>query len=50
MRERTVEFYTELYRAEMCDPMCAQVLFAGLPKLSPAQRDEMDIPMSWQRP
>jgi hypothetical protein len=28
------EFYTELYRAEVCDPMCAQVLFAGLPKLS----------------
>ena len=29
----------------MCDPMCAQVLFAGLPKLSRAQRDEMDIPL-----
>jgi hypothetical protein len=44
-REQTVEFYTELYRAEVCDPMCAQVLFAGLPKLSLAQMDEMDIPL-----
>jgi hypothetical protein len=46
MREWAVEFYTELYRAEMCDPICAQVLFAGLPKLSLAQRDKMDIPLS----
>lgn len=33
----------ELYRVEMCDPMCSQVLFAELPKLSLAQRDEIDI-------
>jgi hypothetical protein len=45
IRERTVEIYTELYRPEQCDPMCAQVLFAELPKLSLAQRDEMDIPL-----
>ena len=45
MRAWTVEFYTELYRAELCDPMCAQVLFAELPKLSLEQRDEMDIPL-----
>ena len=45
MQERTVEFYIELYRAEMCDPMCAQVLFAELPQLSLAQRDEMDVPL-----
>ena len=40
---RSVEFYTELYRAELCDPMCAQVLFAELRKLSLAQREEIDI-------
>jgi hypothetical protein len=45
MREGTVEFYTELYRAEMCDPICAQILFAELPKLSLAQRHERDIPL-----
>ena len=37
MREWTEEFYTVFYRAELCDPMCAQVLFAELPKLSLAQ-------------
>jgi hypothetical protein len=41
MRERTVEFYTELYRAELCD----SVLFAELPKLSPAKKDEIDFPL-----
>lgn len=45
MRERTVEFYTELYRAEECDPLCAQVLFTELPKLSLAQRDDLDVPL-----
>jgi hypothetical protein len=44
IQKRTVEF-TELYRTELCDPMCAQVLFVDLPKLSLAQRDEMDIPL-----
>jgi hypothetical protein len=29
---------------EMCDPMCAHVLFSELPKLSLAQRDEIHIP------
>ena len=27
MQEQTVEFYTELHRAELCYPVCAQVLF-----------------------
>jgi hypothetical protein len=27
MRDQTVEFYTELYRKQLCDPMCAQVFF-----------------------
>ena len=45
MREQTVEFNTELCRAELCDPVCAQVLLADLPKLSLAQRDEINIPL-----
>ena len=45
MPEWTVEFSTELYRAQPCDPIRVQVLFAELPKRSLAQRDEMDIPL-----
>jgi hypothetical protein len=29
----------------MCDPVCAQVLLSELPKLSLAQRDEINIPL-----
>lgn len=37
MQKQTVEIYTELYRAELCDP--------ELPKLPLSHRDEMDIPL-----
>ncbi|KAI4890365.1 hypothetical protein NFI96_008162 [Prochilodus magdalenae] len=45
IRERAVEFYSDLYKAESCDDACVDTLVAGLPRLTMGDVDSLELPL-----
>ena len=43
-----MDFYSALYKAEDCDPLCAEQLLHGLPQLGPEQRATLDSDITLQ--
>ncbi|KAI4891758.1 hypothetical protein NFI96_005206 [Prochilodus magdalenae] len=46
VRDRAVEFYSDLYKAESCDDACVDTLMADLPKLTVGDVDSLDLPLT----
>ncbi|KAL6464153.1 hypothetical protein MHYP_G00264700 [Metynnis hypsauchen] len=46
IQDRTVEFYSDLYKAEKCDNDCVDTLLADLPKLALDNKDMLDLPLT----
>jgi len=48
MRRIAVDFYSELYSANVTDPECKELLFSYLKKLMPGQHEVIDLPITFQ--
>jgi hypothetical protein len=48
MCQHAVDFYSALYKADDCDPLCAEQLLHGLPLLGPEQRAGLDSDITLQ--
>ncbi|KAL7838640.1 hypothetical protein AOLI_G00270440 [Acnodon oligacanthus] len=46
IQDRTVEFYSDLYKADKCDNDCMDILLADLPKLALDNKDMLDLPLT----
>ncbi|KAL6456163.1 hypothetical protein MHYP_G00360140 [Metynnis hypsauchen] len=46
IQDRTVEFFSDLYKAEKCDNDCVDTLLADLPKLALDNKDMLDLPLT----
>ncbi|KAI4882255.1 hypothetical protein NFI96_022783 [Prochilodus magdalenae] len=45
IRERAVEFYSDLYKAVACDDACVDALVADLPRLTMGDVDSLELPL-----
>uniref|UniRef100_A0A3B1KAN1 Reverse transcriptase domain-containing protein n=1 Tax=Astyanax mexicanus TaxID=7994 RepID=A0A3B1KAN1_ASTMX len=46
IRERAVEFYSDLYKAENCSEECINVLMTDMPKLAEGDMNSLELPLT----